>query len=130
MAYAGEQLEGSSSVSELGAACVAGPSRSADRSRQQAQPLCRPGTAAPAASPGQPLLVVLCDLDGFKAYNDTFGHAAGDTLLTRLAQNLDTAMVDRGSAYRMGGHEFRVLASVGPRDPTRSQAALEHFRAR
>jgi diguanylate cyclase (GGDEF)-like protein len=57
-------------------------------------------------------LLVLFDLDGFKTYNDTFGHPAGDALLTRLARNLEAAVEGVGSAYRMGGDEFCVLAPV------------------
>jgi diguanylate cyclase (GGDEF)-like protein len=64
-----------------------------------------------------PLVLVLFDLDGFKAYNDTYGHPAGDALLTRLAGNLEVAVSGRGRAYRMGGDEFCVIGSaarVGP----------------
>jgi diguanylate cyclase (GGDEF)-like protein len=57
-------------------------------------------------------LVLICDLDGFKAYNDVFGHAAGDALLARLGHNLTVALAARGTAYRMGGDEFCVLASL------------------
>jgi diguanylate cyclase (GGDEF)-like protein len=65
------------------------------------------------ASPAQPLLLMLFDLNGFKAYNDTFGHPAGDALLIRLATALDTAMTELGgSAYRLGGDEFCILVSV------------------
>ncbi len=49
------------------------------------------------------------DLDGFKGYNDTFGHAAGDMLLDRLAGRLAAAVMGHGSAYRLGGDEFCVL---------------------
>jgi two-component system cell cycle response regulator len=49
------------------------------------------------------------DLDGFKRYNDTFGHGAGDALLTRLGQTLATAVEGAGDAYRLGGDEFCVL---------------------
>jgi diguanylate cyclase (GGDEF)-like protein len=69
--------------------------------------------ALAAATDEQPLLVLLWDLDGFKAYNDTFGHAAGDALLARLGHNLTSALEGRGSSYRMGGDEFCVLASPG-----------------
>ncbi len=49
------------------------------------------------------------DLDGFKGYNDSFGHAAGDILLDRLARRLAMTVGDRGRAYRLGGDEFCVL---------------------
>src|SRR5690349_13719170 len=38
-----------------------------------------------SASEDRPLAVVIFDLDGFKAYNDSFGHTAGDRMLTRIA---------------------------------------------
>jgi diguanylate cyclase (GGDEF)-like protein len=62
---------------------------------------------------GQEHMLALLDLDGFKQYNDTFGHPAGDALLTRLGARLSTAMSGHGTAYRMGGDEFCVLALVG-----------------
>jgi diguanylate cyclase (GGDEF)-like protein len=64
--------------------------------------------------------LALFDLDGFKAYNDTFGHVAGDALLTRLGHRLRDAVADTGVAYRLGGDEFCVL--VGG---TASAAAIE-----
>jgi diguanylate cyclase (GGDEF)-like protein len=57
-----------------------------------------------------PLLLILCDLNGFKAYNDTFGHPVGDVLLARLGATLAAAVAGRGHAYRIGGDEFCVLA--------------------
>jgi diguanylate cyclase (GGDEF)-like protein len=57
----------------------------------------------------RPLTLVFFDLDGFKSYNDAFGHVAGDALLVRLAQNLDQSVAGRGVAYRLGGDEFCVL---------------------
>jgi PAS domain S-box-containing protein/diguanylate cyclase (GGDEF)-like protein len=69
------------------------------------------------ASDEQPMLLVLFDLDGFKAYNDAFGHPAGDTLLARLGQSLAEAMEGWGAGYRMGGDEFCVLGRVGPETP-------------
>jgi diguanylate cyclase (GGDEF)-like protein len=53
------------------------------------------------------------DLDGFKAYNDAFGHAAGDALLQRLATRLAAVLGERGAAFRMGGDEFCVLLPAG-----------------
>jgi two-component system, cell cycle response regulator len=49
------------------------------------------------------------DLDGFKSYNDTFGHYAGDALLARLGRGLRDAVAGHGTAYRLGGDEFCVL---------------------
>jgi two-component system cell cycle response regulator len=61
------------------------------------------------AMPEHPLVLVLFDLDGFKQYNDTFGHPAGDTLLVRLGANLAAFLEGRGRAFRMGGDEFCAL---------------------
>jgi diguanylate cyclase (GGDEF)-like protein len=59
----------------------------------------------------QELLLVMFDLDGFKGYNDTYGHPAGDSLLRLLGGRLaDAAARHSGSAYRMGGDEFCVVA--------------------
>jgi two-component system, cell cycle response regulator len=63
----------------------------------------------PAATAERPLVLVLFDLDGFKQYNDTFGHPAGDTLLVRLGGNLAAFLDGRGEAFRMGGDEFCAL---------------------
>jgi diguanylate cyclase (GGDEF)-like protein len=49
------------------------------------------------------------DLNGFKRYNDSFGHAAGDALLARMGGALRTAIGGAGRAYRLGGDEFCVL---------------------
>jgi diguanylate cyclase (GGDEF)-like protein len=71
-----------------------------------------------AATTARPLLLAIFDLDGFKSYNDTFGHPAGDALLVRMAASLREATDGCGAAYRMGGDEFCVLAPVpgeGPR---------------
>jgi diguanylate cyclase (GGDEF)-like protein len=55
-------------------------------------------------------VLALFDLNGFKQYNDTFGHPAGDALLRRLGRNLADAVAPSSRAYRMGGDEFCVLA--------------------
>jgi diguanylate cyclase (GGDEF)-like protein len=64
------------------------------------------------ATPTRPLMLALFDLDGFKSYNDTYGHPAGDSLLVRLSARLDAAAKDHGKAYRIGGDEFCLLAPV------------------
>ncbi len=55
-------------------------------------------------------LLAMFDLDGFKLYNDTFGHPAGDSLLTRLGGRLASFSAHQGRAYRLGGDEFCLLA--------------------
>jgi two-component system cell cycle response regulator len=65
------------------------------------------------ASSSASAVVTLFDLNGFKNYNDTFGHAAGDALLARLGHALATAVAPiGGSAYRPGGDEFCVIADA------------------
>src|SRR5919197_1782256 len=62
-----------------------------------------------------PSLLVVFDLDGFKPYNDTFGHQAGDALLARLGGKLAAAAAGAGGqAYRLGGDEFCGLMDVDP----------------
>jgi diguanylate cyclase (GGDEF)-like protein len=61
----------------------------------------------------RPSLLLLFDLDGFKHYNDTFGHLAGDELLTRVGGRLQRAVDGVGSAYRLGGDEFCAHLELG-----------------
>jgi diguanylate cyclase (GGDEF)-like protein/putative nucleotidyltransferase with HDIG domain len=72
--------------------------------------------AADIELPGHSHVLALFDLDGFKSYNDAFGHPAGDALLERLGRNLAATLEGRGGAYRMGGDEFCVLALVADGD--------------
>jgi two-component system cell cycle response regulator len=58
---------------------------------------------------GQPATLAFFDLNGFKRYNDSFGHGAGDALLMRLGAALAAAVEGQGEAYRLGGDEFCVL---------------------
>ena len=72
-----------------------------------------------------PVSLTVFDLDGFKTYNDSFGHAAGDALLGRVASRLADATDGYGTAYRLGGDEFCVLASAATDNLIeRSAAAL------
>ncbi|HWF52942.1 MAG TPA: HD domain-containing phosphohydrolase [Solirubrobacteraceae bacterium] len=67
-------------------------------------------TAALAgADDARPVVLAMFDLDGFKSYNDTFGHPAGDDLLRRLSTRLAAAIRSRGTVYRLGGDEFCAL---------------------
>ena len=59
-----------------------------------------------------PLLLMLFDLDGFKSYNDTFGHPAGDALLAHLGMKLAAYVAPYGEAYRLGGDEFCAVVTV------------------
>ncbi|MEK6229041.1 MAG: diguanylate cyclase [Actinomycetota bacterium] len=68
-----------------------------------------------SATPSRPLALLLFDLDGFKQYNDSFGHTAGDALLSRLGLRLAVAVHDCGLAYRLGGDEFCALVAPGAR---------------
>jgi two-component system, cell cycle response regulator len=67
------------------------------------------------ADPEHPAMLYLFDLNGFKRYNDTLGHPAGDELLARLGRSLRDAVGSDGVAYRIGGDEFCLLLSC-PRE--------------
>jgi two-component system cell cycle response regulator len=66
-----------------------------------------------STTPDRPRICILLDLDGFKAYNDNFGHPAGDELLARLGQRLREIAEPEGTAYRLGGDEFCILTRCG-----------------
>src|SRR5436190_4052169 len=73
---------------------------------------------------GEPRMLALFDLNGFKSYNDTFGHPAGDALLSRLAAKLAEAVAPVGDAYRMGGDEFCALLPASEPELHRVAKAL------
>jgi diguanylate cyclase (GGDEF)-like protein len=69
-----------------------------------------------AADPYQ-LAVLMIDIDGFKAINDTRGHLAGDEVIVDISQALAKALREGDHLYRIGGDEFAaVLAVAGPDD--------------
>ena len=70
-----------------------------------------------------PALIMLLDLDGFKAVNDTFGHAAGDEVLRLMADRLRRKAGNGMFAARLGGDEFVILLTR-PRDCARAEAYI------
>jgi diguanylate cyclase (GGDEF)-like protein/putative nucleotidyltransferase with HDIG domain len=78
-----------------------------------------------ALQSGEPYTLVLLDLNGFKSYNDSYGHGAGDALLAQLGDTLAEGVRGVGEAYRMGGDEFCVLARH-PRDVAAFGALCAH----
>ena len=70
---------------------------------------------AEAVRSGDPLTLVLADLDRFKEINDTYGHQTGDQLLAWAAGRLGDNLRTRDAAGRIGGDEFAVvLGGTGP----------------
>ena len=61
--------------------------------------------------------LILLDLDGFKAVNDTLGHAAGDQVLQDLSNHLRDCLRDSDTSARLGGDEFLVVARRAFADP-------------
>jgi len=68
------------------------------------------------ATRDRPARLLTFDLDGFKAYNDTFGHPGGDLLLKRISHAFKDAVGESGRAYRLGGDEFCALIWDGRGD--------------
>ncbi|MEU4161509.1 diguanylate cyclase [Actinoplanes sp. NPDC026670] len=82
---------------------------------------------ADAEESGEPLTVAIADLDHFKRYNDTYGHAAGDELLQRAAAAFAAGMRDEDFLARWGGEEFMfALPGTGSDDAVK---VLDRMRA-
>jgi diguanylate cyclase (GGDEF)-like protein len=77
----------------------------------------------------QPFVLAFYDLDGFKNYNDSFGHQAGDMLLARLGTRVAMALPE-AEVFRLGGDEFCVLIdeAAGGEAGVRTAAAALHER--
>jgi diguanylate cyclase (GGDEF)-like protein len=83
---------------------------------------------ARARRAGQPVSVVLADLDRFKAINDTHGHAAGDAALLAAARRMRAAVRDYDAIGRYGGEEFLVV--LGNCDAAAAAVIAEAIRRR
>jgi diguanylate cyclase (GGDEF)-like protein len=79
-----------------------------------------------ASTPESPLSVLFMDVDKFKVFNDTHGHAVGDQVLIQFAQTLEKAIDGRGVVFRYGGEEYSFIC----KDTDRLAAArlAEHVR--
>ncbi|PHQ24123.1 GGDEF domain-containing protein [Marinobacter guineae] len=71
---------------------------------------------------GEPYSLILCDLDHFKAVNDTHGHVVGDHLLQIAAAELEKAVRTSDSVYRFGGEEFAILLPHTPEQDAKDVA--------
>jgi diguanylate cyclase (GGDEF)-like protein len=86
-----------------------------------------PRALARAWQDGQPLCVALLDLDHFKNFNDTYGHPAGDALLTQAAAAWRSALPREAVLARYGGEEFAVL--LRGHSPQEAHAVLDMLQA-
>jgi diguanylate cyclase (GGDEF)-like protein len=87
--------------------------------------------AGRARQSGEPLSLVYCDLDGFKAVNDSRGHADGDRLLRAFGEVLTAAVRRDDAAFRMGGDEFALLLEGCSRERALEvvERVVEHLEA-
>ncbi len=81
---------------------------------------------ARAARDGRKLALLYLDLDGFKAVNDSLGHAVGDLLLIEVTKRLSDTLRKGDTLCRKGGDEFVVLMD-GIRDEAEARAAAERL---
>ncbi len=75
---------------------------------------------------GQPMHLVLIDIDHFKAVNDSHGHAAGDAVLCRFAQTLQNSLRAGDFVGRWGGEEFLVV--IPQTEPPMAEMLVERLR--
>jgi diguanylate cyclase (GGDEF)-like protein len=74
-----------------------------------------------------PAAVIFIDLDGFKALNDTYGHAAGDAVLTAVGRLLLDSVRESDVIGRLGGDEFGVILNrASAEEAAAKAAALNH----
>ena len=83
-----------------------------------------------ALARGETVTVMILDVDGFKAYNDSGGHQRGDDALRAVAAEVALALGPHGRLYRVGGDEFAAVMWTGDADEAEhvAQAAVESVR--
>jgi diguanylate cyclase len=92
--------------------------KSFEQSLQKAMAAC--------AQRGEPLSLIMADIDHFKQFNDSFGHQTGDQVLRLVAMEMRQAMTERDIVARYGGEEFAVILPNSVLDTAQSLA--EHVR--
>jgi diguanylate cyclase (GGDEF)-like protein len=81
------------------------------------------------ARDGSPISLIMCDIDFFKIYNDTYGHQAGDDCLRAVAQTIRQSLQRPGDvAARYGGEEFAVI--LPQTDAASALLVAEHIRVK
>ena len=92
-------------------ASAASPAAAEPAARAPGGPAARAPGGPAARAPGGPAArgVIVVDIDGFTAVNDTRGHAAGDLVLAQVARRLRLAVSPEDTVARWGGDEFAVL---------------------
>ncbi len=79
-----------------------------------------------AAQHPTPLCLIALDIDHFKRVNDTFGHPAGDAVLTKVAETVQSLLAAESALFRVGGEEFTVIARA--MDQAAALAVAEQIR--
>jgi len=77
---------------------------------------------------GHPFSLAMLDLDGFKEYNDRFGHSNGDAVLVSLGHTLESTLRKTDIAFRYGGDEFAVILPAT--DAERTKKIIDRIRSK
>jgi len=85
-------------------------------------------TIAASRAAGRTMLLVMLDLDDFKAVNSDHGHAAGDAVLRAFAKATASVIRREDDFGRLGGDEFAVLAALPSGDEAKAFATALHCR--